>query len=209
MPEPAVNHRSLALGSAKLVGQSIARAEPLEMIQGSPHEGTPAAPGLPVDIRVENHGNPEVRPLGQALEERHTGALAARDANQALLRAVNEMPGAMPRKRRIVVRGVPADEELEESRPPDRTGFRVWGGDELDWPHMPTMLENGNIMVFDNGSHRGWSRVIEVEPGQRVSRGAPLGRVGSTGKSTGYHLHYEVRLDGRPVELRKEERQEV
>ena len=40
---------------------------------------------------------------------------------------------------------------------------------------------------------------IDVEPGQRVSRGDPIGRVGSTGKSTGYHLHYEVREDGRAV----------
>ncbi len=40
---------------------------------------------------------------------------------------------------------------------------------------------------------------IEVEPGQRVSRGDSVGRVGSTGKSTGYHLHYEVREQGRAV----------
>jgi murein DD-endopeptidase MepM/ murein hydrolase activator NlpD len=40
---------------------------------------------------------------------------------------------------------------------------------------------------------------IEVEPGQRVLRGDPVGRVGSTGKSTGYHLHYEVRENGSPV----------
>lgn len=40
---------------------------------------------------------------------------------------------------------------------------------------------------------------IDVEPGQRVLRGDPVGRVGSTGKSTGYHLHYEVRENGRAV----------
>ncbi len=40
---------------------------------------------------------------------------------------------------------------------------------------------------------------IEVEPGQRVNRGDSVGRVGSTGKSTGYHLHYEVRENGRAV----------
>jgi hypothetical protein len=39
-----------------------------------------------------------------------------------------------------------------------------WGAGELDWPHMPTMLENGNILVFDNGSHRDFSRVLEIEP---------------------------------------------
>jgi murein DD-endopeptidase MepM/ murein hydrolase activator NlpD len=40
---------------------------------------------------------------------------------------------------------------------------------------------------------------IDVRPGQRVHRGDLLGRVGSTGRSTGSHLHYEVRLDGTPV----------
>src|ERR1700726_740918 len=38
-----------------------------------------------------------------------------------------------------------------------------------------------------------------TRPGQRIPRGDLLGRVGSTGRSTGSHLHYEVRLDGTPV----------
>ncbi len=40
---------------------------------------------------------------------------------------------------------------------------------------------------------------ITVKPGQRVKRGDIVGRVGNTGRSTGYHLHYEVRLDGDAV----------
>jgi hypothetical protein len=40
----------------------------------------------------------------------------------------------------------------------------VWGEGELEWPHHPTMLENGNILIFDNGVEREYSRVVELNP---------------------------------------------
>jgi hypothetical protein len=39
-----------------------------------------------------------------------------------------------------------------------------WGPGELDHPHQPTLLPNGNILVFDNGFFREWSRVVEYDP---------------------------------------------
>jgi len=40
---------------------------------------------------------------------------------------------------------------------------------------------------------------VDVKVGQRVTRGDILGTMGRTGNATGVHLHYEVRLNGRPV----------
>ncbi len=44
---------------------------------------------------------------------------------------------------------------------------------------------------------------ILVRPGQRVNRGDVIGKVGSTGRSTGPHLHYEVFKSGRRADPRK------
>lgn len=41
---------------------------------------------------------------------------------------------------------------------------------------------------------------LAVEPGQRVTQNAVIGYVGSTGRSTGPHVHYEVLLNGRAVD---------
>ncbi len=43
---------------------------------------------------------------------------------------------------------------------------------------------------------------LAVSAGQRVSRGDVIGWVGSTGRSTGPHLHYELRVNGRAIDPR-------
>ena len=61
----------------------------------------------------------------------------------------------------------------------------------------------GNLIKLDHGkgieTRYGHLSAILVAAGQRVTRGQMIGRMGSTGRSTGSHLHYEVRIDGRPV----------
>jgi murein DD-endopeptidase MepM/ murein hydrolase activator NlpD len=41
---------------------------------------------------------------------------------------------------------------------------------------------------------------IDVSAGDRLALGATIGLTGSSGRSTGPHLHYEVRRDGEPVD---------
>ncbi len=61
----------------------------------------------------------------------------------------------------------------------------------------------GKLVVVDHGqglsSLYGHLSAILVKPGQVVARSDVIGRVGSTGYSTGPHLHYEIRQNGRPV----------
>ena len=62
----------------------------------------------------------------------------------------------------------------------------------------------GNFIAIEHGADLetrfGHLSRIAVSAGQRVHKGDLIGYVGSTGRSTGPHLHYEVRVDGQAVD---------
>src|SRR4051794_34087410 len=61
----------------------------------------------------------------------------------------------------------------------------------------------GNVVYLSHGygfsTRYGHLSAYSAKPGQHVKRGDIIGYVGSTGRSTGPHLHYEVRLNNTPV----------
>ncbi|NUM89821.1 MAG: M23 family metallopeptidase, partial [Bdellovibrionales bacterium] len=62
----------------------------------------------------------------------------------------------------------------------------------------------GNLITIDHGygiqTQFGHVAKFSVRTGEKVKRGERIGTVGSTGRSTGPHVHYEVRVNGIPVD---------
>lgn len=96
-------------------------------------------------------------------------------------------------------------------------GLRRHSGVDLPGTRHASVFATGAGTVRIAGWVRGYGKLIEIEhaggvrtrfghlseilvrPGQFVRSGETIGKMGSTGRSTGVHLHYEVRVNGAPV----------
>ena len=101
---------------------------------------------------------------------------------------------------------------------PFRGRAAMHGGIDLAGPYgTPVYATADGIVARSEWNNGGYGNLVEInhgqgietryghlsrliaQPGQRVRRGDLIGLMGSTGRSTGNHLHYEVRIDGRAV----------
>jgi len=76
-------------------------------------------------------------------------------------------------------------------------GEVTWAGERENY---------GNLVIVNHGTYQTYYahlQRITVTEGQKVARGDRVGTVGSTGTSTGPHLHYEVWVHGSPVNPRR------
>ncbi len=87
---------------------------------------------------------------------------------------------------------------------PTGTPIYASGNGVVTWSGMKGA--NGNLVILrhDNGWQTYYlhqNRILpQISVGSRVGQGQQIGEVGTTGRSTGPHLHYEVHVDNEPVD---------
>ncbi len=102
-------------------------------------------------------------------------------------------------------------------RDPKGAGTRMHEGTDMAGAYGTPIYATADGVVTHAGWDNGYGRLVKikhdfgvetryahmsqirVEVGQRVSRGERIGDMGNSGRSTGTHLHYEVRLSGEAV----------
>lgn len=102
-------------------------------------------------------------------------------------------------------------------RDPKTGGRRLHKGSDFAGPTGTPIYSTADGVVIHAGWSSGYGRLVKIQHefgietryahmskirvkvGQRVSRGQRIGDMGNTGRSTGTHLHYEVRVGGKPV----------
>lgn len=93
--------------------------------------------------------------------------------------------------------GMDIDGERGEQVIAPANGTVIWAGYKGGYGNM-VEIDHGNGLT----SRYGHLSKIEAAVGDIVTRGKLLGLVGSTGRSTGPHLHFELRLNDRPINPR-------
>jgi murein DD-endopeptidase MepM/ murein hydrolase activator NlpD len=90
---------------------------------------------------------------------------------------------------------------------PNPTGTPVYAPGNGTVEAAGEMNGNGRTVVLNHGQGITTQYLhlskINVNPGEQVRKGQQIAEVGSTGQSTSPHLHYEVRVNGVPIDPRR------
>jgi murein DD-endopeptidase MepM/ murein hydrolase activator NlpD len=148
--------------------------------------------------------------VDEAFARRVQNASASLDEMRGLSEAVGKVPLSVPTSRAERSSGFGARFDPFTGRPAFHPGLDFAGG--FSTPIYATAPGEvsftgvrsgyGNTIEIDHGSgfktRYAHLQAIAVSAGQKVAVGQRIGAMGSTGRSTGPHLHYEVWVDGKP-----------
>lgn len=165
---------------------------------GGPYEPLPATPAAPITLTKK--ADPQFRELFNSwrrLDQLQGGIVA--------------IPSAQP------VQSMSLTSNFGVRIDPFRGGRAMHAGVDIPGPYGTPIYATADAVVGRTGWIGGYGNLVELEhgkgiqtryghlssilvgPGKRIKRGELIGLMGSTGRSTGNHLHYEVRIDGRAV----------
>ena len=165
---------------------------------GGPYEPLPATSSAPISITKK--ADPQFRELFNSwkrLDQLQGGIVA--------------IPSAQP------VQSMALTSNFGVRIDPFRGGRAMHAGVDIPGPYATPIYATADAVVGRTGWIGGYGNLVELEhgkgiqtryghlssilvgPGKRIKRGELIGLMGSTGRSTGNHLHYEVRIDGRAV----------
>jgi murein DD-endopeptidase MepM/ murein hydrolase activator NlpD len=99
---------------------------------------------------------------------------------------------------------------LHLARPHEGIDVSAPAGSPIEAPAAGRVIKTGwesgygNVVEIDHGygivTRFAHAQKVLVRTGQKVDRGERIALVGNTGLATGPHLHYEVHVNGRPVD---------
>jgi murein DD-endopeptidase MepM/ murein hydrolase activator NlpD len=165
---------------------------------GGPYEPLPATPTAPITLTKK--ADPQFRELFNSwrrLDQLQGGIVA--------------IPSAQP------VQAMSLTSNFGVRIDPFRGGRAMHAGVDIPGTYATPIYATADAVVGRTGWIGGYGNLVELEhgkgiqtryghlssilvgPGKRIKRGDLIGLMGSTGRSTGNHLHYEVRIDGRAV----------
>lgn len=145
-------------------------------------------------VRIARAANAEGRPVSvEALRPPQAVAIASRGRGKGLTSGFGY-------RVHPILGGVRFHAGIDIARP---AGTRVIASSDGRVVQAGWASGYGLLVTIDHGrglqTRYAHLSSLGVAPGQQVRRGDVLGSVGSTGRSTGPHLHYELRLNGQPV----------
>ena len=144
-------------------------------------------------------------------DPRFTKMFAAVEQMEAMERALAGIPTSMPASVSLM------SSDFGYRSDPFTGGGAMHSGLDFKGPHGTNILAAADGVVSSAGWQGGYGKCIEITHanglvtryahlselevtlGQSVKRGVQIGRMGSTGRSTGPHLHFEVRMNGQAI----------